>query len=173
MKKSIAVLTENKSVVFDAIKDYFKDKDIEVFETTSILEAADADLCLLDGYKGSLNPEIIQCGCFLKLHESLLPSFDCDNPAKAAFEYGVKVSGVTINYLNEDGTNGRIIAQYPVFLDIMTSFEDFQKEMKNVACKLVPFVLNSVIENVLFSYDMLMDQKGCNGGCNGACSGQQ
>ena len=32
----------------------------------------------------------------ISIHYSLLPSFDCENPIKEAFLYGVKVSGVTI-----------------------------------------------------------------------------
>lgn len=175
MTKTLAVLSSSKSKNFLAIKEYFKDKDVEVFETDNLLEASESDLCVIDEYKGHLKGEILECTRFIKIHPSLLPSFACQNPIEKAFEYGVKVSGVTINYIKEDGTDGKIIAQYPVFIDTLTTFDEFKQEIEKVSQKLSPFVIESVLEDVVFSFDMLLKpqncEKGCkNGGSNG-CSG--
>lgn len=168
MTKKIAVLSSQKSKVFDTILNYFKDKDVEVFETDSVLEAVESDLCVLDGYKGHLKSELFECTDFIRIHPSLLPAFDCDNAVEEAFKFGVKVSGVTINYVKENGENGRIIAQYPVFADVSTTLEEFEEEILKTSQKLAPFVIESILNDVIFSFDMLLKPKSsCDGGCSG------
>lgn len=172
MTKTIAVLCSEKSKILASLKEYFKDKNTEVFETDSALEAADAELCVVEEFKGHLKSEILELTTFLKVHPSLLPAFDCENPIEEAFKYGVKISGVTVNYINNDGSNGKIIAQYPVFVDVMTTLEEFEQEIFKVEEKLVPFVVESVLNNVVFSFDMLLKPDTCTGGgCDGGCGG--
>lgn len=175
MTKTIAVLSSSKSKNFPAIKEYFKDKDVEVYETENLLEAAESDLCVLDGFKGHLKSEVLECTRFIKIHPSLLPSFACENAIEKAFEYGVKVSGVTVNYIKEDGTDGKIIAQYPVFIDSLTTFDEFEQEIEKVSQKLSPFVIASVLDDVIFSFDMLLKPQNCENGCKNSgqdgCSG--
>ncbi len=180
MTKYISVLSSKQSENFEAIKEYFKDKDTETIQTDSIIEASDADLCIVDEFHGHLKPEILECTRFIKIHYSLLPAFDSNTPVEDAFEAGVKISGVTINYINEDGTNGRIIAQYPVFLDYTTTLDEFRQECCNVSQKLAPFAAESVLNDVIFNFGMLLNpQGGCNAckdgtdGCSGCRSKKQ
>lgn len=174
MTKYISVLSSKQSENFEAIKEYFKDKDTEVIQTNSILEASDADLCIVDEFYGHLKPEILECTQFIKIHYSLLPAFDTQRPVEDAFEAGVKVSGVTVNYINNDGTNGKIIAQYPVFVDYTTTLEEFRQECYNVSKKLVPFAAKSVLDDVIFNFGMLLNPNSQNNSCNcenGGCKG--
>lgn len=50
-------------------------------------------------------------GRIINLHPSLLPSFPGAHGIRDAFEYGVKVFGVTVHYVDETLDGGRIIAQ--------------------------------------------------------------
>ena len=50
----------------------------------------------------------------INLHPSLLPSFKGAEAIRQAFEYGVKVYGATIHYVDESLDGGKIIAQKAV-----------------------------------------------------------
>ena len=50
-------------------------------------------------------------GKIINIHPSLLPAFRGANAVEQAVEYGVKVYGITIHWVNADLDGGRIIAQ--------------------------------------------------------------
>lgn len=62
----------------------------------------------------------------INIHPSLLPSFKGKNGIKDAFEYGVKVFGVTIHYVSKEIDGGRIIAQraFEYYGDDIVELED-------------------------------------------------
>ena len=171
MSKTIALVCRAKNCAEKAFRDYFKDRDVEIVKTDSLLEASECDLCVLDGYSGHLSQQMLECTQFLNIHYSLLPAFDCRNPVEEAFKTGVKVTGVTLSLLDDDGTKGRIIAQYPVFVDFFTTIDELEDELGKVVQKLAPFVAQSVLEDKVFSYaELLSNQGGCSGSCSGGCS---
>lgn len=53
-------------------------------------------------------------GRIINIHPSLLPAFKGAHAIRDAFEYGVKVYGVTIHYVDHTLDGGRIISQFPV-----------------------------------------------------------
>ena len=52
----------------------------------------------------------------LNIHPALLPSFRGAHAIQDAYDYGVKVTGVTVHLANFDYDRGPIIAQEPVFV---------------------------------------------------------
>ncbi|MGA1793769.1 MAG: phosphoribosylglycinamide formyltransferase [Thermoplasmatota archaeon] len=50
----------------------------------------------------------------INIHPALLPSFPGAHAHRDALEYGVKVTGLTIHFVDEDVDHGPIIFQYPV-----------------------------------------------------------
>lgn len=165
MPKSIAILSQSHTIVFTELKKHFMNKNVEIFLTNSPLEAVNADLCIVDDFDGFINNNILEESVFINLHSSLLPAFDCYNPVEQAFKKGVKVSGVTICYLNTDGSNGKIIAQYPVFIDSTMTMDDFSQELSNVKAKLLPFVVESILNDTIFDFSELLKNQSCNGAC--------
>ena len=68
-----------------------------------ILNQYDTDLLLLAGYFRLLGNEIIETyrNRIMNIHPSLLPAFKGLNAQKQAFEYGVKVAGCTVHFVDE------------------------------------------------------------------------
>ena len=76
------------------------------------------DLVVMAGYMRLLGKEVLDVfpNRVLNLHPALLPSFPGADGIKDAFDYGVKVTGVTVHFANEDFDEGPIIAQEPVII---------------------------------------------------------
>lgn len=63
----------------------------------------------------------------INIHPSLIPAFKGSHGIRDAFDYGAKVTGVTIHFVVEEMDAGAIIAQVPVTIedhDTMVSLED-------------------------------------------------
>ena len=70
-------------------------------------------LICLAGFMRVLGPEFIAAfpEAILNIHPSLLPAFPGLNAQYQAWEHGVKQSGVTVHFVNEELDGGPIIAQ--------------------------------------------------------------
>jgi phosphoribosylglycinamide formyltransferase-1 len=75
-------------------------------------------LVCLAGYMRLLSPEFVQKYKMriLNIHPSLLPSFPGLNSQKKALDYGVKVTGCTVHFVDEGLDSGPIIAQKHVLV---------------------------------------------------------
>lgn len=78
-----------------------------------ILNQHDTDLLLLAGYFRLLGNEIIEAyrNRIMNIHPSLLPAFKGLHAQRQAFEYGVKVAGCTVHFVDEGLDSGPIILQ--------------------------------------------------------------
>ncbi len=85
-------------------------------EVVSALKEARADVVVLAGYMRLLSPWFIQQfpHRILNIHPSLLPSFPGLDAQKQAFDYGVKVSGCTVHFVDEHLDHGAIVVQRTV-----------------------------------------------------------
>jgi len=77
------------------------------------LEQRGVDLVCLAGYMRILGPEFIRtfAGKIINIHPSLLPAFPGLNVQQKAIDYGVKFSGCTVHFVNEEVDGGPIILQ--------------------------------------------------------------
>lgn len=80
------------------------------------LAAHDLNLICLAGYMRIIGSKLLgsYSNRIINIHPSLLPAFKGAHAIRDAFDYGVKVYGVTIHYVDETLDGGRIIAQTPV-----------------------------------------------------------
>lgn len=71
------------------------------------------DLICLAGYMRLLSPWFIRefSQRILNIHPSLLPAFPGLNAQQQAFDYGVKVSGCTVHFVDEELDHGAIVRQ--------------------------------------------------------------
>jgi phosphoribosylglycinamide formyltransferase-1 len=77
------------------------------------------DLVCLAGYMRLLSPAFIQAfpQRILNIHPSLLPAFPGLDAQHQAFEYGVKVAGCTVHFVDEQLDHGDIVLQRTVAVD--------------------------------------------------------
>lgn len=82
-------------------------------EVIAALRDAKVELVCLAGYMRLLSPDFIRAfpQHILNIHPSLLPAFPGLDAQKQAFEYGVKVSGCTVHFVDEFLDHGAIIVQ--------------------------------------------------------------
>jgi len=82
-------------------------------EVIAALREASVDLVCLAGYMRLLSPEFVRAfpQKIINIHPSLLPAFPGLDAQKQAFEYGVKVSGCTVHFVDEFLDHGAIIVQ--------------------------------------------------------------
>jgi phosphoribosylglycinamide formyltransferase-1 len=82
-------------------------------DVIAFLRVHKVDLVCLAGYMRLLSPEFIAAypDRILNIHPSLLPAFPGLDAQGQAFEYGVKVAGCTVHFVDEDLDHGAIILQ--------------------------------------------------------------
>jgi phosphoribosylglycinamide formyltransferase-1 len=85
-------------------------------EVVAVLREHSVDLVCLAGYMRLLSPWFVQQfpNRILNIHPSLLPAFPGLDAQKQAFDYGVKVSGCTVHFVDESLDHGAIILQKTV-----------------------------------------------------------
>src|SRR5246127_3063373 len=85
-------------------------------EVVAALQQNAVDLICLAGYMRLLSPWFVQQfpHKILNIHPSLLPAFPGLEAQEQAFAYGVKVSGCTVHFVDEELDHGAIIVQKTV-----------------------------------------------------------
>jgi phosphoribosylglycinamide formyltransferase 1 len=85
-------------------------------ELVAALQQRKVDLICLAGYMRLLSPWFVQQypRRILNIHPSLLPSFPGLEAQEQAFAYGVKVTGCTVHFVDEELDHGAIIVQKTV-----------------------------------------------------------
>jgi phosphoribosylglycinamide formyltransferase-1 len=85
-------------------------------EVVAALKQHSVDLVCLAGYMRLLSPWFVQQfpQRILNIHPSLLPAFPGLEAQEQAFAYGVKVSGCTVHFVDEELDHGAIIVQKTV-----------------------------------------------------------
>jgi phosphoribosylglycinamide formyltransferase-1 len=85
-------------------------------EVVAALKQTGVELVCLAGYMRLLSPWFVQQfpQRILNIHPSLLPAFPGLEAQEQAFAYGVKVSGCTVHFVDEELDHGAIIVQKTV-----------------------------------------------------------
>ncbi|MHC1626427.1 MAG: phosphoribosylglycinamide formyltransferase [Methanoculleaceae archaeon] len=99
----------------------FPDKESYNSHLRSVMRECGADLFVLAGYMRLLDPGTVSefQGRLINIHPALLPSFPGLHAQRQAIEYGVKVSGCTVHFVDSGMDTGPIILQkaVPVYED--------------------------------------------------------
>ena len=114
-----------------------------------------ADLVVLAGFMIILDEVVTKAYPYriINVHPALIPSFCGEGyyglkVHEKALEYGVKVSGATIHFVNEEADAGAIILQGAVDIANDETPESLQKKiMENVEWKLLPKAVSLFCED--------------------------
>ena len=77
-------------------------------------------------------------GRIINIHPSLLPAFKGTQGIKGAFDYGVKVTGVTVHFVDELMDHGPIILQAEVKIREGDTLKSLEEKIHRVEHKLYP-----------------------------------
>lgn len=112
-----------------------------------LLQEQEIDLIVLAGYMRIIGQTLLShySNRILNIHPSLLPSFPGLHGIKDAYEYGVKVTGVTVHLVDDGVDTGPIIAQEPVMILPEDSLESMEEKIHQTEHRLYPKVLRDVL----------------------------
>jgi phosphoribosylglycinamide formyltransferase 1 len=93
-----------------------KDREQHDREVVAVLQRHQVDLVCLAGYMRLLTPWFVRQypQRILNIHPSLLPAFPGLEAQQQAFAYGIKVTGCTVHFVDEELDHGPIIVQRAV-----------------------------------------------------------
>ena len=109
-------------------------------EIVSILKEKEIELVVLAGYMKILSPYFINAfkDKIMNIHPALLPSFPGLHVQKKAIDYGVKVSGCTVHFVDEGLDSGPIIMQKAVKVKENDTEETLAKKILKQEHKIYP-----------------------------------
>lgn len=139
-RAGIPVTVLNRDVYADPVE-----ADRRIAET---LRYAHAEYVVMAGYMRKVTPVLLDAfpDRVLNLHPALLPSFKGAHAIQDAFDAGVKVTGITVNFANEDYDKGPIVAQRAVEVREDDTHDDLEARIHEVEHVLYPEVLRLVAE---------------------------
>ncbi len=131
-------------------EDFTNKKDFEA-KIIEHLEENKIDLIVLAGFMRLLTPEFVgrYTGRILNIHPALLPSFKGTEAIKDAFDYGVKVTGVTVHFVDEKIDHGPVILQKAVEIQEDDTLESLEKKIHKIEHRLYPQALRLYVEGKL------------------------
>lgn len=117
--------------------EYGADFDAEI---AAYMKSKGVDLIVMAGFLAIVGDALLKAypNAIINVHPSLIPSFCGDGfyglkVHRAALDYGVKVTGATVHFVNEITDGGKIIAQKAVAIEDGDTPEILQKRVMEQA----------------------------------------
>lgn len=112
------------------------------------LDEHHVQLVVMAGYMRLLGKEVLQAypGAVINLHPALLPAFPGSSAIKDAFEYGVKVTGATVHFADEEFDRGPIIVQEPVRVEESDTLSSLEAKIHAAEHRLLPEAIRLIAE---------------------------
>jgi len=116
-----------------------------------LLREARVDLVALAGYMRVVKQPMLEAfaGRMMNIHPSLLPAFPGLKAWEQALQYGVKVTGVTVHFVNEGVDTGPIILQEAVPVLAGDTPETLHQRLHEVEHRLFPEAIRLFAEKRL------------------------
>ena len=133
----------------------FSQKEFEK-NILNALEKEKIEVIVLAGFMSILSADFVKRypDRIINVHPSLIPSFCGEGfyglrVHKAALDYGVKVTGATVHFVNEIPDGGRIIMQKAVDIEEIDTPEALQKRvMENAEWIILPAAAEKVCKEI-------------------------
>jgi phosphoribosylglycinamide formyltransferase 1 len=111
------------------------------------LTESGTDFIVLAGYMRLLGTILLHAfeGKIINVHPSLLPAFKGKDAIGQALGYGVKITGITVHYVDEGMDTGPIIAQRAIMIDPKETRDSLMKKIQEQEHRLLPEVLQNLV----------------------------
>jgi phosphoribosylglycinamide formyltransferase-1 len=127
----------------------WKNREEAEEKTMKILQIVEPDLIVLAGFMRILSPQFVSEWKYkiLNIHPSLLPAFQGTTRAiDQAYNYGVKITGCTVHFVDESVDGGPIIIQAAVNIDDNDTSERIAEKIHKLEHEIYPWAIKKVIE---------------------------
>jgi phosphoribosylglycinamide formyltransferase 1 len=120
-----------------------------------VIEASGAKGVVLAGFMRILSPEFIARfpDRILNVHPSLLPAFPGARAVEDALAHGVRVTGVTVHFVDEQVDHGPVIAQVPVEVEEGDDARSLHRRIQTVEHDLYPRVVQAFLAGDIYVVD--------------------
>ncbi|MDD5019912.1 MAG: phosphoribosylglycinamide formyltransferase [Candidatus Omnitrophica bacterium] len=134
-----------KTLLLDP-KDFGNRRDYDA-ALLGFLKKENIDVVVLAGFMRILSPLFVRAykNRILNIHPALLPAFPGDSAIKDAHRYGVKVTGVTVHFVDEKVDHGPIIVQVSLPVRDAETLEDLEKRIHEAEHAIYPQAIASVL----------------------------
>jgi phosphoribosylglycinamide formyltransferase-1 len=121
----------------EAVRDWLSEQGVE--------------LVVLAGYMQLLSPGFLERfrGRVINVHPALLPAFPGLRAVEQALEYGVKVFGVTVHFVDEGVDTGPVILQRAVELPEARSAAEVMERLQPIEHELLPEAVRLIAAGVI------------------------
>lgn len=126
-------------------KEYDSREQYEL-EIVGELQRRGIEYIVLAGYMRLLTPTMVDpyVGRMINIHPSLLPSFPGKDAIGQALDYGVKLTGVTVHFVDNGMDTGAIIAQQPAAIHPNDTAETLADRIHHIEQTLYPRVVSQL-----------------------------
>ncbi len=149
--KAYALQRAKKNKITTQVVPYkeFRSKEEYELEILRHLDDYKIDLIVLAGYMRILSPEFVKKYRYriINIHPALLPAFPGLHAQRQALEYGVKVSGCTVHFVDEGTDTGPIILQKAVPVKQFDDEESLAKRILKYEHQLLPRAIQLFAQN--------------------------
>ncbi|WP_019913651.1 phosphoribosylglycinamide formyltransferase [Paenibacillus sp. HW567] len=123
----------------------FASRELYEAEIVAELQRRDIGLVVLAGYMRLITPVLLTpyAGRIVNIHPSLLPAFAGKDAIGQALDYGVKLTGVTVHFVDGGMDTGPVIAQRSVAIEPLDTAESLAERIHQVEYELYPEVVGA------------------------------
>ena len=143
----VAKILKIPSFILD-YKEFSKKEDFHK-KLLEKVEELNPDLIVTVGFMRILSKEFVRRFPLkiINIHPSLLPAFPGIFSQRQALEYGAKVSGCTVHFIDEGVDTGPILLQSPVPIQDGMTEEELSKKILKEEHKILPLAIGYFLED--------------------------
>ena len=129
-------------------KELYADPIVADQVIAAALKQADVDYVIMAGYMRMVHAPILDAfpNRVVNLHPALLPSFKGAHAILDAYEYGVKVTGITVHFADDKYDCGPIIAQRALAVGEGWTLDELETHIHELEHELYPEVVQLLAE---------------------------
>lgn len=124
-------------------KEFYKENDDPDEFIARMFRARGCEYIIMAGYMRMVHASLLDAfpNRVVNLHPALLPSFRGAHAIQDAFDRGVKVTGVTVHFANEEYDKGPIIAQRALAVEEGWDVDTLEAHIHEIEHELYPEVI--------------------------------